>query len=124
MEVLKLEEAWKVRLDVYKRQLGNCIYLSESEAEVKEKIMTNMYTDPEPIRVEDPGHIEGNMVFTYLDAFCKPEHFAEYLPDYSDLDELKAHYMLSLIHIFCTRHSVQEAPDDFPIQRFFPYPLP
>lgn len=75
------------------KSLGNCIYLSESEAEVKEKIMKNMYTDPEHIRVEDPGHIEGNMVFTYLDAFCKPEHFAEYLPDYSDLDELKAHYM-------------------------------
>ena len=75
------------------KSLGNCIYLSESEAEVKEKIMKNMYTDPEHIRVEDPGHIEGNMVFTYLDAFCKPEHFAEYLPDYSDLNELKAHYM-------------------------------
>lgn len=75
------------------KSLGNCIYLSESEAEVKEKIMKNMYTDPEHIKVEDPGHIEGNMVFTYLDAFCKPEHFAEYLPDYSDLDELKAHYM-------------------------------
>ena len=75
------------------KSLGNCIYLSESEAEVKEKIMKNMYPDPEHIRVEDPGHIEGNMVFTYLDAFCKPEHFAEYLPDYSDLDELKAHYM-------------------------------
>ena len=75
------------------KSLGNCIYLSESEAEVKEKIMKNMYTDPEHIRVEDPGHIEGNMVFTYLDAFCKPEHFAEYLPDYSGLDELKAHYM-------------------------------
>ena len=52
------------------KSLGNCIYLSESEAEVKEKIMKNMYTDPEHIRVEDPGHIEGNMVFTYLDAFC------------------------------------------------------
>ncbi len=75
------------------KSLGNCIYLSESEAEVKEKIMKNMYTDPEHIRVEDPGHIEGNMVFTYLDAFCKPEHFAEYLPDYASLDELKAHYM-------------------------------
>ena len=75
------------------KSLGNCIYLSESEAEVKEKIMKNMYTDPEHIRVEDPGHIEGKMVFTYLDAFCKPEHFAEYLPDYSGLDELKAHYM-------------------------------
>ena len=74
------------------KSLGNCIYLSESEADVKEKIMKNMYTDPTHIKVEDPGHIEGNMVFTYLDAFCKPEHFAEYLPDYASLDELKAHY--------------------------------
>ena len=57
-----------------------------------EKIMRNMFTDPNHIRVEDPGQIEGNMVFTYLDAFCKPEHFAEYLPDYANLDELKAHY--------------------------------
>lgn len=75
------------------KSLGNCIYLAESEADVREKIMKNMYTDPTHIRVEDPGHIEGNMVFTYLDAFCKPEHFAEYLPDYANLDELKAHYM-------------------------------
>ncbi len=74
------------------KSLGNCIYLAESEADVKEKIMRNMFTDPNHIRVEDPGQIEGNMVFTYLDAFCKPEHFAEYLPDYADLDELKAHY--------------------------------
>ena len=74
------------------KSLGNCIYLSESEADVKEKIMKNMYTDPTHIKVEDPGHIEGNMVFTYLDAFCKPEHFAEYLPDYASLDELKDHY--------------------------------
>ena len=74
------------------KSLGNCIYLAESEADVKEKIMRNMFTDPNHIRVEDPGQIEGNMVFTYLDAFCKPEHFAEYLPEYADLDELKAHY--------------------------------
>lgn len=74
------------------KSLGNCIYLAESEADVKEKILRNMFTDPNHIRVEDPGQIEGNMVFTYLDAFCKPEHFAEYLPEYADLDELKAHY--------------------------------
>ena len=74
------------------KSLGNCIYLSDSEAEVKEKIMKKMYTDPGHIRVEDPGKIEGNMVFTFLDAFAKPEHFAEYLPDYAGLDELKEHY--------------------------------
>lgn len=75
------------------KSLGNCIYLAESEAEVKDKIMKKMFTDPGHIRVEDPGKIEGNVVFAYLDAFAKPEHFAEYLPDYADLDELKAHYM-------------------------------
>ncbi len=74
------------------KSLGNCIYLSDSEAEVKDKIMKKMYTDPGHIRVEDPGKIEGNMVFTFLDAFAKPEHFAEYLPDYTSLDELKEHY--------------------------------
>ena len=73
------------------KSLGNCIYLSDTEKVVKERIMS-MYTDPNHIRVEDPGQIEGNCVFTYLDAFCRPEHFAEYLPDYADLDELKAHY--------------------------------
>lgn len=73
------------------KSLGNCIYLSDSPAEVKKKIMS-MYTDPDHIRVEDPGKIEGNCVFTYLDAFCRPEHFAKYLPDYQSLDELKAHY--------------------------------
>lgn len=73
------------------KSLGNCIYLSDSSAEVKKKIMS-MYTDPDHIRVEDPGKIEGNCVFTYLDAFCRPEHFAKYLPDYQNLDELKAHY--------------------------------
>ena len=73
------------------KSLGNCIYLSDSEADVKKKIMS-MYTDPEHLLVSDPGHLEGNTVFTYLDAFCKPEHFERYLPDYADLDELKAHY--------------------------------
>ena len=73
------------------KSLGNCIYLSDSAAEVKKKIMS-MYTDPNHVRVEDPGQVEGNCVFTYLDAFCKPEHFAKYLPDYENLDALKAHY--------------------------------
>lgn len=73
------------------KSLGNCIYLSDSEADVKKKIMS-MYTDPEHLFVSDPGHLEGNTVFTYLDAFCKPEHFERYLPDYANLDELKAHY--------------------------------
>lgn len=73
------------------KSLGNCIYLSDPEDEVKKKIMS-MYTDPNHIRVEDPGQVEGNTVFTYLDAFCKREHFAEYLPDYACLDELKEHY--------------------------------
>ena len=73
------------------KSLGNCIYLADSEADVKKKIMS-MYTDPDHIRIEDPGKIEGNCVFTYLDAFCKPEHFEEFLPDYANLDELKAHY--------------------------------
>lgn len=73
------------------KSLGNCIYLSDSEADVKKKIMS-MYTDPEHLLVSDPGHLEGNTVFTYLNAFCKPEHFERYLPDYANLDELKAHY--------------------------------
>ena len=73
------------------KSLGNCIYLSDSEADVKKKIMS-MYTDPEHLLVSDPGHLEGNTVFTYLDAFCKPEHCERYLPDYANLDELKAHY--------------------------------
>ena len=71
--------------------LGNCIYLSDSAEEVRKKVM-GMYTDPDHLRVEDPGKVEGNTVFTYLDAFCRPEHFAAYLPDYPSLDELKAHY--------------------------------
>ena len=69
------------------KSLGNCIYLADPEEVVREKIMS-MYTDPDHIRVQDPG----NTVFTYLDAFCQPEHFAEFLPDYQNLDELKAHY--------------------------------
>lgn len=74
------------------KSLGNCIYLSDDQKEVKTKIMS-MFTDPDHIRIEDPGKVEGNTVFTYLDAFCTNEHFAEFLPDYSCLDELKAHYM-------------------------------
>ena len=73
------------------KSLGNCIYLSDSEADVKKKIMS-MFTDPNHLRVEDPGKVEGNPVFIYLDAFCRPEYFAEFLPDYQNLDELKAHY--------------------------------
>ncbi len=73
------------------KSLGNCIYLSEEEAEVRKKVMS-MYTDPDHIRIEDPGKLEGNTVFTYLDAFCNDDHFVEYLPEYANLDELKAHY--------------------------------
>ena len=73
------------------KSLGNCIYLADTEEEVRKKIMS-MFTDPNHLRVEDPGQVDGNPVFIYLDAFCKPEHFAEYLPDYACLDELKDHY--------------------------------
>lgn len=73
------------------KSLGNCIYLAEEEKDVQKKVMS-MYTDPNHIRVQDPGQVEGNTVFTYLDAFCKDEYFAEYLPDYANLDELKDHY--------------------------------
>ena len=73
------------------KSLGNCIYLSDTEEDVRAKIM-EMYTDPLHIKVSDPGHIEGNTVFTYLDAFSRPEHFEEYMPDYANLDELKEHY--------------------------------
>ena len=73
------------------KSLGNCIYLSDEEADVKKKVMS-MFTDPNHLRVEDPGRVEGNPVFIYLDAFCKPEYFAEFLPEYQNLDELKAHY--------------------------------
>ncbi len=73
------------------KSLGNCIYLSDTAAEVKKKVM-GMYTDPNHLRVEDPGQVEGNIVFTYLDAFCRPEHMAKYAPDYATLDDMKAHY--------------------------------
>ena len=73
------------------KSLGNCIYLADSEEEVRKKVMS-MFTDPNHLRVEDPGNVEGNPVFIYLEAFSKPEHFAEYLPDYANLEELKAHY--------------------------------
>ena len=73
------------------KSLGNCIYLSDSEKEVQAKVRS-MYTDPTHIKISDPGKIEGNTVFTYLDAFCRPEHFEHYLPEYPNLDELKAHY--------------------------------
>ena len=73
------------------KSLDNCIYLADDEKEVQKKIM-GMYTDPLHVRVEDPGHVEGNPVFTYLDAFCRQEHFERYLPEYMNLEELKAHY--------------------------------
>jgi tryptophanyl-tRNA synthetase len=73
------------------KSLGNCIYLSDPAGDVKKKVMS-MYTDSDHLRVEDPGKLEGNTVFTYLDAFCKDEYFAEYAPDYANLDEMKAHY--------------------------------
>lgn len=73
------------------KSLGNCIYLSDEPEEIKKKIMS-MFTDPTHLRKDDPGHTEGNPVFIYLDAFSRPEHFAEFLPDYANLDELKAHY--------------------------------
>ena len=73
------------------KSLGNCIYLSDEPEDIRKKIMS-MFTDPNHLRVEDPGQVEGNPVFIYLDAFCRPEHFAEFLPDYQNLDELKDHY--------------------------------
>ena len=73
------------------KSLGNCIYLSDTEEELYKKVMS-MYTDPLHIKVEDPGTIEGNTVFTYLDAFCSDSHFTKYLPEYKNLDELKNHY--------------------------------
>jgi tryptophanyl-tRNA synthetase len=73
------------------KSLGNCIYLSDPADEVEKKVKS-MYTDPTHLRVSDPGKLEGNTVFTYLDAFCRPEHFAAYLPEYPNLEELKAHY--------------------------------
>ncbi|MDO5521997.1 MAG: tryptophan--tRNA ligase [bacterium] len=74
------------------KSLNNCIYLSDTEEEVRKKVM-GMYTDPDHIKVSDPGKVEGNTVFTYLDAFCKDEHFERYLKEYKNLEELKAHYM-------------------------------
>lgn len=74
------------------KSLNNCIYLSDSPEDVRKKVMS-MFTDPNHLRVEDPGQVEGNPVFIYLDAFCRDEHFERYLPDYKNLDELKAHYM-------------------------------
>lgn len=73
------------------KSLGNCIYLSDEANDVKKKIMS-MFTDPNHLRVEDPGKVDGNPVFIYLDAFCRPEHFSEFLPEYQSLDEMKAHY--------------------------------
>jgi tryptophanyl-tRNA synthetase len=73
------------------KSLGNCIYLSDSEENVKKKVMS-MFTDPNHLQVSDPGEIEGNTVFTYLDAFCKEEDFEKYLPEYKNIDELKDHY--------------------------------
>ena len=74
------------------KSLGNCIYLSDTPQEVAKKVKS-AYTDPTHIHLEDPGKVEGNVVFTYLDAFCDDHHFAEYWPEYANLDELKAHYM-------------------------------
>lgn len=73
------------------KSLGNCIYLSDEPEDIRKKVMS-MFTDPNHLRVEDPGQVEGNPVFIYLDAFSRPEHFAEFLPEYQNLDELKAHY--------------------------------
>ena len=73
------------------KSLGNCIYLADTSNDIKKKVQS-MFTDPLHLRVEDPGHLENNTVFTYLDAFCKDEHFSAFLPEYQNLDELKAHY--------------------------------
>ena len=73
------------------KSLGNCIYLADTEEELKAKVK-KMYTDPTHINIDDPGHVEGNMVFTYLDALCTDEHFTKFLPEYKNLDELKEHY--------------------------------
>ena len=73
------------------KSLGNCIYLSDTSKEIKKKV-NSMYTDPEHLQITDPGHVEGNVVFTYLDAFSTPEHFAQFLPEYENLDQMKDHY--------------------------------
>ncbi len=96
-EILLPENAASMRLPgtdgkaKMSKSLGNCIYLSDTPEELKKKVM-GMYTDPDHLRVEDPGKIEGNTVFTYLDAFSRPEHFSRFLPEYASLEELKAHY--------------------------------
>ncbi len=74
------------------KSLGNCIYLSDDPKTIKKQINGKMFTDPAHLQISDPGHIEGNVVFTYLDAFCTDEHFAAFLPDYVNLDEMKEHY--------------------------------
>ena len=74
------------------KSLGNCIYLSDDPDTIKKRVMS-MFTDPKHIRIDDPGHLEGNTVFTYLDAFCNDDHFKEFLPEYSNLNELKEHYV-------------------------------
>ena len=74
------------------KSLGNCIYISDDPKTVKKQINGKMFTDPQHLQISDPGHLEGNVVFTYLDAFCTDEHFSRYLPDYANLDEMKAHY--------------------------------
>ena len=73
------------------KSLGNCIYLSDTSKEIKKKV-NSMYTDPEHLQISDPGHVEGNVVFTYLDAFSTDEHFAKFLPEYENLDQMKEHY--------------------------------
>lgn len=73
------------------KSLGNCIYLSDEADDVKKKVMS-MFTDPNHLRVEDPGKVDGNPVFIYLEAFSRPEHFEEFLPDYKNLEELEDHY--------------------------------
>ena len=74
------------------KSLGNCIYLSDDEKTVKKQVNGKMFTDPQHLKIEDPGHTEGNVVFTYLDALCTDEHFGRYLPDYANLEEMKEHY--------------------------------
>ncbi|MCR5406207.1 MAG: tryptophan--tRNA ligase [Lachnospiraceae bacterium] len=74
------------------KSLGNCIYLSDTPKTVKKQVNSKMFTDPQHLKIEDPGHIEGNVVFTYLDALCTDDHFREYLQDYNNLDEMKEHY--------------------------------
>ena len=74
------------------KSLGNCIYLSDNSETVKNQVNGKMFTDPMHLKISDPGHTENNIVFTYLDAFCTDEYFAEYLPEYSNLEEMKAHY--------------------------------